>query len=147
MASIFSDRKPTQPNRFRVVPESGEAYYVVLERADEPTAPGTPLNAENLNSLVSVHGDTLDGPLRFENKDEYHVFRKFRTVNGVDYGINVGLGVLGGKGVVTFEVRSGTEDNSPRLGRVEIGELGVTFVNIDGKRTYLHQTAVEATVE
>jgi hypothetical protein len=147
MASIFFDRKPTQPNRYRVVPESGEPYYIVLERADEPTSPGTPLNAENLNSLVSVHGDTLDGALRFENDDEYHVFRKFRTVNGSDYGMNVGLGMLGGRGVVAFEVRSGTEDNDLRLGRVEIGELGVTFVDVNGVRTYLHRTAVEAKVE
>lgn len=48
----FKDRKPTRPNRFKVTPENGEPYFVTLERADEPTEQGTPLNAENLNSLV-----------------------------------------------------------------------------------------------
>ena len=55
MATItFSDRVANKPNRYRVVPENGEAYYVTLERADEPVINGTALNAEILNQLVSL---------------------------------------------------------------------------------------------
>lgn len=50
---MFIDRKPTRPNRYKVTPEGGgEAFYVTLERADEPTVEGTPLNATILNSLL-----------------------------------------------------------------------------------------------
>lgn len=50
---MFVDRKPTRPNRYKVTPENGGAsYYVTLERADEPTVEGTPLNAASLNSLL-----------------------------------------------------------------------------------------------
>lgn len=49
---MFIDRKPTRPNRYRVIPDSGEPYYVTLVRADEPTVEGTPLNAAALNELL-----------------------------------------------------------------------------------------------
>lgn len=51
MSSIFADRESAYPNRYRVIPESGNAYYVILERADEPVTPGTPLNAETFNRM------------------------------------------------------------------------------------------------
>lgn len=51
--AIFVDRKATKPNRYKVIPENGEPYYVVLERADEPIIEGTVLNAETLNDLLN----------------------------------------------------------------------------------------------
>ena len=51
MSMIFVDRESAYPNRYRVIPETGEAYYIVLERADEPVTPGTPLNAETFNAM------------------------------------------------------------------------------------------------
>lgn len=50
----FKDRKATKPNRYKATPESGNPFYVVLERADEPTEEGTPLNAAVLNAMASV---------------------------------------------------------------------------------------------
>ncbi len=50
---VFEDRKANRPNRYKVIPDSGNEYYVTLERADEPTVLGTPLTAENLNELYS----------------------------------------------------------------------------------------------
>ena len=50
---MFVDRQPTRPNRYKITPENGEAYYVTLERADEPTEEGTPLNATALNNLLA----------------------------------------------------------------------------------------------
>lgn len=50
---MFIDRKPTRPNRYKITPESGGTpYYVTIERADEPTVEGTPLNAASLNALL-----------------------------------------------------------------------------------------------
>lgn len=51
--SAFVDRVSAKPNRFKVIPENGEPYYVVLERADEPIVEGTVLNAETLNNILN----------------------------------------------------------------------------------------------
>lgn len=53
MSIVFTDRESTYPNRFLVTPESGSSYYLTLERADEPTVTGTPLNAETFNALIA----------------------------------------------------------------------------------------------
>ncbi len=50
----FIDRKATKPNRYKATPEEGNSFYVVLERADEPTEEGTPLNAAMLNIMASL---------------------------------------------------------------------------------------------
>ena len=44
------------------------------------------------DNKVNKSGDTLTGFLDFNNKDEYHAFRKARTINGVDYNANFGIG-------------------------------------------------------
>lgn len=51
MANRFVDRRPTQPNRYKITQENGAEYYATLERADEPVEVGTPLNAAILNTL------------------------------------------------------------------------------------------------
>lgn len=63
MAINFKDRNANRPNRYKVIPDSGNEYYVTLERADEPTEAGTPLNADNLNKLLDKTGDTMTGTL------------------------------------------------------------------------------------
>lgn len=52
MAEQFVDRQSLYPNRFKITRADGTAEYVTLERADEPTVEGTPLNAATLNTLV-----------------------------------------------------------------------------------------------
>lgn len=81
----WEDRVPTYPNRYKIVKEDGSFEYVTLERADEPTVEGTPINAVNMNALeetivaaltaagaaqtsadgkVSKAGDTMAGDLQ-----------------------------------------------------------------------------------
>ena len=51
MPTEFKDRVPSKPGRVKITPENGGTpYYAVIERADEPTVVGTPLNAANLNA-------------------------------------------------------------------------------------------------
>lgn len=50
---MFIDRKSAKPKRYKVIPETGNPYYVVLERADEPLVDGTPLNAETFNNILN----------------------------------------------------------------------------------------------
>lgn len=53
----FVDRQSTYPNRYKITREDGTFEYVTLERADEPTVAGTPLNAETFNSLFANMGN------------------------------------------------------------------------------------------
>lgn len=52
MAITFEDRVSTRPYRYKVTPDSGSPYYVTLERADQPSKVGTPLNASVLNQFA-----------------------------------------------------------------------------------------------
>lgn len=63
MAFSFKNRRANRPNRYKVTPDSGNAYYVTLERADEPTELGTPLDADTLNKALDKTGDTMTGNL------------------------------------------------------------------------------------
>lgn len=49
----FEDRVSAYPGRYVMTAEDGTVSYVVLERADEPIVPGTPLNAETFNNMFS----------------------------------------------------------------------------------------------
>lgn len=51
MAVKWVDRVPTNPNRMKITPENGSVFYAKVERADNPTVPGTPVNAANLNAM------------------------------------------------------------------------------------------------
>lgn len=106
------------------------------------------IDPNDLVGKVNKVGDTLTGSLTFENKDSYHALMKYRTVNGNTYGVNVGCGVLGGEGIVALEVRQGDATDSPMLGRFEMGSRGVSYVDPNGTRTYLHRNALtSSTVE
>ena len=58
----MKDRQPTRPGRVRITPESGEAYYAVMEMADEPTEVGTPPTKVNLlkDSTAALLGGNAD---------------------------------------------------------------------------------------
>ena len=61
MAVNWVDRVPTRANRVRIIPEDGSApYYAVMERADEPSVVGTPVNAANLNAMQNAAGLTAN---------------------------------------------------------------------------------------
>lgn len=46
----MQDRQPTKPNRVKITFDDGTVKYGYIERADEPTVEGTPLNKANLFS-------------------------------------------------------------------------------------------------
>lgn len=61
MSIVFEDRVSSYPNRYKMTPESGASSYVILERADEPVKPGTPLNAETFNALAKDIANQASG--------------------------------------------------------------------------------------
>lgn len=59
MAAVnWVDRVPTNPNRMKITPETGSPYYATVERADNPSVEGTPVNARNLNAMQEASGLT-----------------------------------------------------------------------------------------
>ena len=68
MSNLFTDRQPKYPNRYKITNANGESQFVTLERADEPTVEGTPLNAFTLNQLLPETGGTMTGPLTLEGE-------------------------------------------------------------------------------
>lgn len=60
MSIVFEDRVSSYPNRYKMTPESGASSYVILERADEPVKPGTPMNAETFNAMVNAITDQVN---------------------------------------------------------------------------------------
>ena len=96
-----------------------------------------------LNNKLNLTGGNLSGSIDVIS-DDFRAIGKRRTVNGVEYLANYGCGILGGKGIACVELqRAGTV-----LGRIEIGEYGVSYVDTSNKRHYLHKTpVVTATLE
>lgn len=47
------DRQPTKPNRIKLTDDNGNIKYYTMERADEPTTEGTPLNKATLFSSTN----------------------------------------------------------------------------------------------
>lgn len=54
MVERFVDRESLYPNRYKITRGDGTVEYVTIERADEPTVAGTPLNAETLNKIIDA---------------------------------------------------------------------------------------------
>lgn len=52
MVERFVDRQSTYPNRYKWTNPDGSTGWFTLERYDEATVPGTPLNAETFNSIL-----------------------------------------------------------------------------------------------
>lgn len=54
MVLEFKDRIPQKPGRVKITPENGTSYFAIMERADEPIEPGTPLNAGTFNEMLTM---------------------------------------------------------------------------------------------
>ena len=56
MAINWVDRVATHPGRVQLTPVQGQTNIYDMERADEPTVAGTPVNAANLNAMQKNMG-------------------------------------------------------------------------------------------
>lgn len=63
----FVDRQPKYPNRYKITKEDGSSEFVTLERADEPTVVGTPLNAETFNAMVEWLNSIRDSVVQIDS--------------------------------------------------------------------------------
>lgn len=59
MAERFVDRQSAYPNRYKITRADGSTEYVTLERADDPSVEGTPLNAEVFNEIIDELAATV----------------------------------------------------------------------------------------
>ena len=134
---MFVDRKPTKPNRYKVTPEGGNPYYVVLERADEPTEEGTPLNAATLNQLISAGYELKDyNGDGVVNRDDIAAFRNLISRGGAsaedDYNKD---GIIDSLDVAEYEKLISTwGDKVPQPSGASPGQyLRITSVDENGK--------------
>lgn len=75
---VFEDRISAYPGRYTMTDENGKVSYVVMERADEPTQEGTPLNAETFNKMQEER----------EVESEEYPGCFYRVINDTEYWIN-----------------------------------------------------------
>ena len=99
-----------------------------------------------LGAKVSKAGDELTGMLDFKNVNESKAISKKRLIGTTNYYANWGCGQLGGEGVVIMEVQlpSTSGGASTLLGKLEVGNRGVSFVDTNNKRTYLCSSGLTA---
>lgn len=123
MAEQFVDRKSTYPNRFKITRADGSSEFVTLERADDPTVAGTPLNAETFNKIVEElnkafgeSGGTMTGELIISKKDPYIFLENTESGNRIGlhyYGSTNGNNAFGiydevmGRHIFTIDQASG----------------------------------------
>lgn len=99
----------------------------------------TETEIENLEgSKVNKTGDTLTGELNFNNKNDYAVFRKTRTINGVDYNANFGIGA---NQAARIEFQDANQSNLGSLeirsdGRIWNGKTGNRLIETKSKINY-----------
>lgn len=151
---MFVDRKPTKPNRYKVTPEGGSPYYVFLERADEPTEEGTPLNATTLNKLVAMGYELKDyNGDGVVNRDDISAFQNLINNGGAteedDYNKD---GILDSLDVAEYEkLVSMWGDKVPQPSGANVGQyLRITSVDADGKILAVaayDDTLISATME
>jgi hypothetical protein len=81
----FVDRVSAYPNRYIITNENGDTHYAVIERADEPVTPGTPLNAETFNSLFLFEQSTEFPGCYFRTVDGETEWLNPPLVEGIEY--------------------------------------------------------------
>lgn len=75
---VFEDRISVYPGRYTMTDENGNVSTVILERADEPTVVGTPLNADTFNGMQEE--------IQIESEDYPGCY--YRLVDGAEQWIN-----------------------------------------------------------
>lgn len=126
MSFVFEDRKSNYPHRYKITPLSGESYYVYLERADEPTVVGTPLNADTFNTILN----------------EFDMAGVLPKVSEADNGnlLTVSGGVWRSGGVRAFVGEEETIDDTTSTPKTTTRATCVVFT--DGEEYILHSVGV-----
>ena len=152
MAIKFVDRVPTRPGRIKITPEDGSnPWYGVMERADEPSVEGTPINAANLNAMQKNQGMSgnmtiyvatsgSDGLGDGTSSAPYATITKAlsgipKNLNGYDVTINIAAGTYNED--VTIQnyssgkiVLSGNTDDLVQINRLNITGCDFLVINI-----------------
>ena len=103
ITTVFVDRESAYPNRYLMTPVNGTASYVVLERADEPVTPGTALNAETFNGLIStING--MDTEARAYTTER--TTKRYASANGSAESLSLSKGVITQLTLDTWKVNS-----------------------------------------
>lgn len=94
----------------------------IVQNGETKKVPVETLGSQKVNKT----GDTLTGELNFQNKNDYAVFRKTRTINGTDYSVSVGVGA-------NSSARMELYQGNNTLGSVEVRSDGL-YSGSSGKK-------------
>lgn len=109
------DRVPRYPGRVLITPESGQSYYATIERSDQPTQEGTPLNTATLFDASTAKLYNLAGNNATPNKAfaqiSSHIDLINQTVTNIENSVNeasirdtiISEYMDSGKGTVTLD--------------------------------------------
>lgn len=95
----------------------------IVQNGETKKVPVETLGSQKVNKT----GDTLTGELNFNNKNDYAAIRKTRTIDGVDYNVNIGVGA-NQSGRMEFQ-----DANNNVLGSVEARSGGI-YNGVSGKK-------------
>lgn len=85
-----------------------------------------------LGNKLSTSGGNVTGPIHFTNSDGTRAISKVRTVGGVSYFMDVGMGVYGGKGTAYMRLLQGSDSNGTQLYRLDLTPYGMKLQNSAG---------------
>ena len=143
------DRIPNFPNRKKITPENGTAYYATVEYADDPVVAGTPINKALFQKISAIThgsyvgtgacGSTNPNTLTFdfEPKFVFILGRGGYKYNGLEYNVQT-LMVHGSTNANSFGFAA---DYAPSTsGRGYDGGLTVSWGN-NSVSWYLNQVS------
>lgn len=141
----FSDRQSTYPNRYKMIAADGRVTYVTLERADEPTVLGTPLNANTFNGWA----EEIDANIKMSGSKTVKLWENEDTTRGFA-AQTVALDLAEYDGVAIF-YRSESSNANPvffNTGHIPKGFRGcMHWLTTSGNRAHRMFTANDDGVE
>ena len=90
-----------------------------------------------LGNKLSTSGGNVTGSIHFTNSDGTRAISKVRTVGGVSYYMDVGMGVYGGKGTAYMRLLQGSDSNGTQLYRLDLTPYGMKLQNSAGNVFWL----------
>lgn len=101
-----------------------------------------------LGNKLATSGGNVTGPIHFTNSEGTRAISKVRTVGGVSYCMDVGMGVYGGKGTAYMRLLQGSDSNGTQLYRLDLTPYGMKLQNSAGNVFWFSgSTVATASVE
>lgn len=121
-------------NRALISNASGKVAVSPVTSTELGQLSGVTSNVQTqLSNKLSTSGGNVTGPIHFTNSDGTRAISKVRTVGGVSYYMDVGMGVYGGKATAYMRLLKGSDSTGTQLYRLDLTPYGMNLQNSAGK--------------